>query len=79
MISKFMRIRLARWLLAILLPLVGISAFAAAKRVISFAPHATELAYAAGLGDSLIAASDYSDYPLRQIALNESLMARHQP
>ncbi|WP_144395839.1 ABC transporter substrate-binding protein, partial [Pseudomonas sp. Kh7] len=29
----------------------------------SLAPHATELAYAAGLGDKLIAVSEYSDYP----------------
>ncbi|MGF1747398.1 vitamin B12 ABC transporter substrate-binding protein BtuF [Vibrio cionasavignyae] len=38
-------------------------ALAIAERVISLAPHATELAYAAGLGDQLIAASEYSDYP----------------
>jgi vitamin B12 transport system substrate-binding protein len=36
---------------------------AKAERVISLAPHTTELAYAAGLGDKLIAASDYSNYP----------------
>jgi vitamin B12 transport system substrate-binding protein len=34
-----------------------------ALRVISLSPHTTELAYAAGLGDALIAVSDYSDYP----------------
>lgn len=33
------------------------------KRVISLAPHATEIAYAAGLGDKLIAVSAHSDYP----------------
>ncbi|MBN3574923.1 vitamin B12 ABC transporter substrate-binding protein BtuF [Vibrio neptunius] len=33
------------------------------ERVISLAPHATEIAYAAGLGDKLIAVSDHSDYP----------------
>ncbi|EKT64989.1 vitamin B12 ABC transporter substrate-binding protein BtuF [Providencia burhodogranariea] len=32
-------------------------------RVISLSPANTELAYAAGLGDSLIAVSAYSDYP----------------
>nr|WP_246020078.1 vitamin B12 ABC transporter substrate-binding protein BtuF [Limnobaculum zhutongyuii] len=37
---------------------------ASPQRVISLAPHTTELAYAAGMGDVLIAASDYSDYPL---------------
>lgn len=36
---------------------------AAVQRVISLAPHTTELAYAAGLGGSMIAASAYSDYP----------------
>lgn len=34
-----------------------------AQRVISLAPHATELAYAAGLGDKLIAVSEVSDFP----------------
>ncbi|WP_159654964.1 vitamin B12 ABC transporter substrate-binding protein BtuF [Vibrio atypicus] len=36
---------------------------ASVERVISLAPHATEIAYAAGLGDKLIAVSDRSDYP----------------
>ncbi len=35
----------------------------AAQRVISLAPHTTELAYAAGMGDVLVAASAWSDYP----------------
>ncbi|MGR2768390.1 vitamin B12 ABC transporter substrate-binding protein BtuF [Photobacterium ganghwense] len=39
------------------------TATAAVERVISLSPHTTELAYAAGLGDKLVAASDYSDYP----------------
>ena len=34
-----------------------------AQRVISLAPHATEIAYAAGLGDKLVAVSELSDYP----------------
>lgn len=34
-----------------------------AQRVVSLSPHTTELAYAAGLGEQLVAASDYSDYP----------------
>jgi len=33
------------------------------QRIISLAPNLTELAYAAGLGDSLVAVSAYSDYP----------------
>ncbi|MCT8342166.1 MULTISPECIES: vitamin B12 ABC transporter substrate-binding protein BtuF [Photorhabdus] len=39
------------------------SLYAAPLRVISLSPSTTELAYAAGLGDNLIAASAYSDYP----------------
>ncbi|WP_442958702.1 vitamin B12 ABC transporter substrate-binding protein BtuF [Photobacterium sp. Hal280] len=39
------------------------------QRIISLAPHTTELAYAAGLGSKLIAASDYSDYPPQALAL----------
>ncbi|WP_166506413.1 helical backbone metal receptor [Sodalis glossinidius] len=35
----------------------------AAQRVVSLAPHTTELAYAAGMGAVLVAASDWSDYP----------------
>ncbi|WP_230492427.1 vitamin B12 ABC transporter substrate-binding protein BtuF [Martelella alba] len=35
----------------------------AAQRVVSLAPHLTELAYAAGMGDTLVAASAWSDYP----------------
>jgi len=45
------------WLILSALP-VG-----AANRVISLAPHTTELAYAAGMGDVLVAASAWSDYP----------------
>ncbi|RQW62983.1 vitamin B12 ABC transporter substrate-binding protein BtuF [Vibrio viridaestus] len=32
-------------------------------RIITLAPHATELAYAAGLGDKIVGVSDRSDYP----------------
>lgn len=35
----------------------------AAQRVISLAPSTTELAYAAGMGETLLAASAHSDYP----------------
>ncbi len=34
-----------------------------AQRVVSLAPHATEIAFAAGLGDKVVAVSEYSDYP----------------
>jgi iron complex transport system substrate-binding protein len=36
---------------------------APATRIISIAPHLTEIAYAAGVGSRLIAVSQYSDYP----------------
>lgn len=34
-----------------------------AQRIISLAPHITEMIYAAGAGDKLVAAVSYSDYP----------------
>ena len=36
---------------------------APAKRIISLAPHATETLYAAGAGDRIVGAVEYSDYP----------------
>ena len=36
---------------------------APAQRIVSLAPHVTELLYAAGAGGKLVAASEYSDYP----------------
>lgn len=36
---------------------------APAQRIISLAPHATELLYAAGAGAALVGVSQYSDYP----------------
>jgi vitamin B12 transport system substrate-binding protein len=38
-------------------------AHAAIERIITLSPHATELAFAAGLGDKVIAVTEYSDYP----------------
>jgi iron complex transport system substrate-binding protein len=35
----------------------------AAERIISLAPHLTELLYAAGAGERVVGAVDYSDYP----------------
>lgn len=34
-----------------------------ARRIVSLAPHATELLYAAGAGERIVAAVQYSDYP----------------
>lgn len=50
-------------LLGVLALLASGVAIADTQRIISLAPHTTELAYAAGLGDKLIAVSEYSDYP----------------
>jgi len=36
---------------------------APAQRIVSLAPHATELLYAAGAGEKLVAVSEYSDFP----------------
>ncbi len=36
---------------------------APARRIVTLAPHATELLYAAGAGDRLVGTVDYSDYP----------------
>lgn len=47
------------WLLALCCALPA----SAAQRVISLAPSTTELAYAAGMGETLLAVSAYSDYP----------------
>lgn len=41
------------------------------KRIISLAPHATELAFAAGLGDKLVAVSEYSNYPAQALKLEK--------
>ncbi|EGU29039.1 vitamin B12 ABC transporter B12-binding component BtuF [Vibrio ichthyoenteri ATCC 700023] len=50
--------------LSLILSLVSFSLSAQTiDRVISLAPSTTELAYAAGLGDKLVAVSEHSDYP----------------
>jgi iron complex transport system substrate-binding protein len=49
---------------ACVLALVVSAAPAAAEvRIVSLAPHVTELVYAAGAGSALVGASEYSDYP----------------
>ncbi|MEG2829250.1 vitamin B12 ABC transporter substrate-binding protein BtuF [Edwardsiella piscicida] len=63
------RLSLAALLLGLGLSLTSLQA--AALRVISLSPHTTELAYAAGLGDSLVAASAYSDYPPQAATLEK--------
>ena len=42
---------------------------APAARIISIAPHLTEIAYAAGAGPSLVAVSEFSDYPAEALKL----------
>lgn len=41
----------------------AVSLAAPARRIISLAPHVTELLYAAGAGDRIIGTVEYSDYP----------------
>lgn len=55
-----MQIRLLTFITLLVSALVNA---APVERVISLAPHATEMAFAAGLGDKLIAVSEHSDYP----------------
>ncbi|WP_413112702.1 vitamin B12 ABC transporter substrate-binding protein BtuF [Thaumasiovibrio sp. DFM-14] len=47
-----------------------------AQRVITLSPQGTELAYAAGLGDAIVAVSEHSDYP--KSALNIERVANHR-
>lgn len=47
-----------------------------AERIVSLAPHATEIAFAAGLGDKLVAVSEHSDFPLE--AANIEKVANYQ-
>jgi len=56
---------LARWRFALVLAawMVWGVGFAESPRVISLAPHLTELAFAAGVGESLVGTVDWSDYP----------------
>ena len=55
---------IAACLLAMTAPVV-----LAAPRIVSLAPHVTELVYAAGAGESLVGASEYSDYPAEALFL----------
>ncbi|RJL46831.1 vitamin B12 ABC transporter substrate-binding protein BtuF [Pectobacterium carotovorum] len=55
-----MTVRFLCWLTGLLL---CSAAYAIPQRVISLAPHATEMAYAAGMGEQLIAVSAWSDHP----------------
>jgi iron complex transport system substrate-binding protein len=50
------------WIAALLMPLHGVLA-APAARIVSLAPHLTELAFAAGAGDRVVATVEYSDSP----------------
>lgn len=47
----------------------GQAAAATPLRIVSLAPHLTELAYAAGAGESLVGTVEYSDYPQAARAL----------
>jgi iron complex transport system substrate-binding protein len=55
-------------LLMLAMPAAGAAA-AARLRIVSLAPNLTELAYAAGAGDTLVGTVEYSDYPAAARAL----------
>ncbi len=64
--AKLLLVSLLLWLL----PVTAAPAQpAAAQRIIALAPHITELLYAIGAGDQLVAVSAYSDYPAAAKAL----------
>lgn len=52
-----------RFVIALLLFVAQASAAAPAKRIVSLAPHVTELLFAAGAGDRIVGTVSYSDYP----------------
>jgi iron complex transport system substrate-binding protein len=54
-------VRLAVLLAAVLA--AGAAGAAERLRIVSLAPHLTEIAYAAGAGDALVGTVEYSDYP----------------
>jgi iron complex transport system substrate-binding protein len=54
---------------ACLLGLAAPAVPAAAPRIVSLAPHVTELVYAAGAGGSLVGVSEFSDYPAEALSL----------
>jgi vitamin B12 transport system substrate-binding protein len=52
-----------RYLFALTTIAISTAHAATVEKVVSLAPHATEIAFAAGLGDKLVAVSERSDYP----------------
>lgn len=56
-------------LLSLILTPYYVIAATPAQRVITLSPSATEMAYAAGMGENMVAASAYSDYPQAAKAL----------
>ena len=61
------RIRASAVLALIVLPVMTFdarsTATAARPRIVSLAPHLTELVYAAGGGDTLVGTVEFSDFP----------------
>jgi len=55
--------RVALFAVAVLLACAAARAAPARPRIVSLAPHLTELVYAAGAGDLLVGVVEYSDYP----------------
>jgi iron complex transport system substrate-binding protein len=56
-------VRLASFAVVVLLACAAAGSAPARPRIVSLAPHLTELVYAAGAGDLLVGVVEYSDYP----------------
>ena len=52
------------FLLLFLVPLIGQAQLQQGQRIISLAPHITEILFAVGAGPEIVGAVEYSDYPL---------------
>jgi iron complex transport system substrate-binding protein len=51
------------WLLVVVLAFFNTAYAQSPKRIVSLAPHLTELAFTAGAGDRIVATVEFSDYP----------------
>lgn len=61
---------MTRWLLLLLvLPGLAVPAQARPLRIVSLAPHLTELVFAAGAGEMLVGTVAYSDYPAQALQI----------
>lgn len=62
---------MSKYLFMLTLLISGTSWSNSYQRIITLAPHATEMAFAAGLGKQIIAVSELSDYPAQALQLEK--------